>query len=162
MFIRIAVALLLLSGLSSVAYAGCGGPSIDASKAPYNGYPAIQGISTSSDVETRIAADTAAAGSYRFNNGSKTLPVGSTFKITYGDASSECVMVTSTSSTMGAAPIPGTQQAAPAPSGGYGGGGGTNTNGLGLGGPTLPGGQYSFTCYLVDPNTGAKTRIPCG
>ena len=47
-------------------------------------------------------------------------------------------------------------------SGGTGGGGGTGTNALGLGTPTLPGGSYTFTCYLTDPETGARTQIACG
>jgi uncharacterized membrane protein YgcG len=133
--------------------------SIKASDQPYSSLPAVQGVTINSEVEIRNAALTAIAGAYRISHGLKTLPVGAQFQVTYTDGSSECGMVDSTTSSLGAVPEAGTQQAAG--SGGGGAAGGGNTGGGAGSGGGGGGGGYIFTCYLVDPDTGAKTQVPC-
>ena len=158
------VLLFVLFFLSTAWAEGCPvGPTaatMNAASKPYSSLPAVQDVTINSEGEIRNAALTAIAASYRLTHGINTLPVGAQFQVTYSDGSSECAMVDSTTSSLGAVPEPGTQT--PPSNGGSGGaaGGGNTGSGAG-GGGNIGGGTYVFTCYLEDPDTGARTRVPC-
>ena len=120
--------------------------TINASNSPYDSRPAIQGVTVQSDTFVRTGALSQAAGVYRSQTGglSSPLKVGATFKMIYEDGSSELGVIVSLSSDTDAAPVPGTQQAAPASGGG---GGGGDPNGGGGGGGSGGGFIGGSGCY---------------
>jgi len=105
---------------------------------------------------TAIAAGTAAVITITYTDGSHEdyfhIP-GRT------DPESNATIVGTQYAANGAAVCPTGQNSQLYGSGGAAGGGNT---GLGApGGGVGGGGGYTFTCYLVDPDTGAKTQVPC-
>ena len=97
-----------LAFVSFIAIAGAI-VTIDSRTASYSGIPSTQGLTNKDDEEARSAGDTALAARYRTLHGSDTLPAGSVFKVIYSDGGGENAGVTSPYSSMGSAPIPGTQ-----------------------------------------------------
>lgn len=100
------------------------GQIMNASHQPYSNSAPVVNATVHSMTEVRVAALSAAAGVYRSTHGVMSLNPGSTFTLIYVDGSRERGMVTSLSSQVGAAPIPGTQQEAGSGGGGGGSGGG--------------------------------------
>jgi hypothetical protein len=120
--------------------AKCGSININTNDAPYSLLPLVAGLSIYTDVETRDAALTQIAGSYRLLHGGLT--AGTIFGADYVGGTSECVLITDTTSSFGAVPVSGTQvdpsaAAGPAPGDTYGGGGGAGGGGQ----------DYYFVCY---------------
>jgi len=104
-----------------------------------------------------IASGTAAVITITYTDGSKEdyfhLP-GRT------DPESNATVVGTQYTANGTAVCPNGQNSQLYGSGGAAGGGNTGL-GSGGGGSGGGGGGYIFTCYLVDPDTGAKTQVPC-
>lgn len=82
---------------------------INGAAAPYNQLSNVQGTTVDSDWEVRTAGLSQAAATYRLTNGLGELPVGSRFQMRWGNSSHEVGDITSTSSSVGAVPVPGTQ-----------------------------------------------------
>lgn len=119
--------------------------SINARNEPYSSFPAIRNVTSSTTpVDLRIAALTAAAGAYRAQAPfDERLPAGSRFRMIYSDGSSEIGEVETVSSSLGSVPVPGTQRDASGNllSGSSGGGVGDGNGGpAGTGGGGYAGG----------------------
>lgn len=164
---RLFAYLLPLLGVAGAAFAGSVSINVNSNPA-YGSRPAIQDVNVMSDFDSRVAADSQAAGTYRTLNGLGSLPVGTVVTITYSDGSSEKFVVVSLSSDVGAAPVPNSQKdkngkpvSAPGTTGGGGGEGvGGATGGAGGGGtvwvPLPPAGCYGncsgkVTVGPIDP-----------
>lgn len=85
------------------------GVSIDGRTEPYRSLSNVNGTSTNSDSLIRNVGLTQAAATYRLSHGPSSLPAGSTFRMTWPNGSSEGGAITSTTSSLGAVPIPNTQ-----------------------------------------------------
>jgi hypothetical protein len=106
--------------------------------------------------ELRVAAYTTALGHYRSTHGTGSAPVGAVLLITYRDDSYECALISSTSSSIQAEPIVGSQHTAPA-GGGGGGGGGAPSQPLSYYFP-LPTWEHVCDYYYSD---GDLTQVAC-
>lgn len=115
------VLLVVLFLFSSLAHAE---PQINAGNAPYSSLANVNGTTVHSDFEIRIAAGFQIAGTYRTMNGLGTLGNGATFTVTYANGSKETFIIANKYSTVGTAPVPGTQKDANGNTIGGGGGGG--------------------------------------
>lgn len=136
--------LLLFSQFANAACCGGGHLTIDVSLPLYRNLPAVQNVGVNSAEEVRTAAATQVAATFRLHAGLDSLPDGSTFKIKYLDGTEETILVTNIMSSMGAVPIPGTQNQSSSSggggsgSGGEGGGGGGGSGGSGSTGGGAP------------------------
>jgi hypothetical protein len=109
-------AILVFSFNAQAAGFKCGaGIKIDARNAPYSTLTAVNGqhVGINDILELRSEVMTAVAGEYRFRRPPGALPAGSLFKMIYRDGSRECAVVATTSSSLGAVPVPNTARPNP-------------------------------------------------
>lgn len=106
------VAWIFVSGACLAIAAFAARISVDFGQTPYSGIPMAGGTTVNSEGEVRSGALTQAGGLYRSEHGPNSLPPGSIIDATYGDGSGESGLVTSTTSSVGVEPIPGTQEQA--------------------------------------------------
>lgn len=85
------------------------GVSIDGRTEPYRSLSNVNGTSINSDALIRSVGLTQAAATYRLSHGPSSLPAGSTFQMTWPNGSRESGAITSTTSSLGAVPVPNTQ-----------------------------------------------------
>lgn len=137
----------------------------------YSSLSNVVGTNNGSEDVIQSAGATQVAATYRLVAGLSKLPAGSTFTIVWQDGSSEKVVIENVMSSLGAVPIPGTQEAAGSSDGGGGGSGGGGSGGSGGGSDNPPpvhipygngawgcvssNGGASWTCTFVPDQTGA-------
>lgn len=101
--------------LALVAYsaAAAGLLLIDTAEQRYRSLSKVELTTVNADGDLRRAGAAQVAAIYRARSGMpfSTLPPGSTFQIVWPDGSTETVMIVSPTSTLGAEPVQGTQQA---------------------------------------------------
>ncbi|MBB6246326.1 hypothetical protein [Rhodanobacter sp. A1T4] len=152
LIVRWAICFLLIGNASALGGGGKG-LSIQTTLPIYKNLSNVVGTDNSSDETIQTAGATQVAAVYRLSV-AEGLPAGATFRIVWQDGSSESILVASTTSSLGAVPIPGSQKAAGA-SGGSGSGsgtGGSNGGGSGSDSPTqtFPEANGSWACTSSD------------